>query len=172
MKEFGLQPDDPGTSIHAKHLQLGTSISDQETSMGQHVALILDVRLSDRVHVYAPGVKGYVPIDWELAPSAGIKAGPVRYPKSQILRLEAIQESVPVYEGEFRLSRNVTIGSVQAVTPLLDAHGNLTIAGTFRYQACDDQKCFLPETVPVRWIVHFRPLDRERVPEDMQQNEH
>ena len=172
MKEFGLQPDEPGPSIRAKHLQLDTSISDHEASMGQHVALILGVKLADRVHVYAPGVQGYIPIDWELAPSPGIEAGQAKYPESKILRLEAIRESVPVYEGEFRIVRDVTIGSDQAVKPMLDARGDLIIDGTFRYQACDDQECFLPETVPVHWTVHFRPLDRIRVPEDLSRGAH
>ncbi len=168
MKTFGLEPDQRPTSINAKHLQLGASTSDAEASMGQHVALILNVKLADRVHVYAPGVQGYIPIDWELAPSAAIKAGPAKYPASKILRLEAIQESVPVYEGEFRVVRDVTIGNDAAVKPMLGAQGDLTIDGTFRYQACDDRKCFLPETVPLRWTVHFQSLDRVRVPGDMQ----
>lgn len=78
---------------------------------------------------------------------------------------------MPVYEGQFRLVREVTIGSDQAVMPMLDGQGDLTIAGTFRYQACDEQKCFLPETVPVRWTIQFRRLDRVRVPEGMQRKE-
>ncbi len=168
MKEFGLQPDEPPISINAKHVQLGAITSDREASVGQRLGLILDVKLGDRVHVYAPGVRGYIPIDWELAPSAAINAGPAEYPESKILRLKAIHESVPVYEGEFRLIREVTIGSDQAVRAALDGQGDLTIEGTFRYQACDDQKCFVPENVPIRWTVHFQPLDRARAPAEMQ----
>ena len=136
--------------------------------MGQHVMLMLDVKLADRVHVYAPGVTGYIPIDWEIDSSAAVKAGPAKYPASKILRLAAIQESVPVYEGQFRLAREITIGNEQAVRPMLDAQGDLTVSGTFRYQACDDQRCFVPETVPVQWTIHFQPLDRTRVPLDLQ----
>jgi len=172
MKQFGLQPEEPRVSIDAKHLQLVTSTSDHEPAVGQQVALILDVKLGNRVHVYAPGVKGYIPIDWEIAWSAGIKAGPAQYPVSKILRLKVIQESVPVYEGEFRLIRDVTIGSDQAVRPLLDAQSDLTISGTFRYQACDDQECFLPESIPIHWTIHVPPLDRERVPVDIQRKQH
>lgn len=168
MKQFGLQPDESGISTHAKHLQLSTTSSDHEASAGQHIALILDANLGNRVHVYAPGVQGYIPIDWELTPSPAIKTGPTKYPESKVLHLKAIGESVPVYEDEFRLVREVTIGSDKAVAAMLDRQGDLTIAGTFRYQACDDQKCFLPETVPLRWTIHIRPLDSVRVPEDIQ----
>ncbi len=168
MKEFGLHPDEGRISNHAKHVALVASTSDRDASMGHHLALILDVNLQDRVHVYAPGVKNYIPIKWDIDSSAGLVAGPAKYPPSKILRLQAIEESVPVYEREFRLEREVKIGTEQEVKPLLDSAGNLTISGTFRYQACDDEKCFLPETVPVHWTVHFEPLNRERVPASMQ----
>lgn len=52
-------------------------------SAGQHIALILDAKLGDGVHVYAPGVQGYIPIDWELTPSSAIKAEQGQYPESR-----------------------------------------------------------------------------------------
>ncbi len=171
MKQFGLHPDQDRVSINAKHVELDASTSDRQASAGQHIALILDVKLQNRVHVYAPGVKNYIPIDWEIVQSAGIETGPAKYPESKILRLQAIHESVPVYQGEFRLVRNLTIGNDQDVKPLLDSQGNLTINGTFRYQACDDQRCFVPETVPVHWTIHVNPLDRARVPFDLRRKE-
>ncbi len=44
--------------------------------MGQHMAVVLDVKLPNRVHVYAPGVKGYIPVDWKPDDSAAIKSAP------------------------------------------------------------------------------------------------
>jgi hypothetical protein len=41
----------------------------------------------------------------------------------------------------------------------------LQIQGEFRYQACDDKLCFLPESIPVKWEVQVKPLDRQRAPE-------
>ncbi len=167
MKQFGLRAE-PTATVTAKHAQISTGISDREASMGRHLTLRLDVKLQDHVHVYAPGVQGYIPVDWSIDASDAIKPGPAKYPDSRILRLEAIKESVPVYQGEFWLERDVVIGIDRAVTPLLDSHGDLTITGVFRYQACDDERCYLPESIPVRWTVHYHPLDRTRVPEDMQ----
>lgn len=170
MKQFGLQPGEPPVFRNAKHVQVGTSTSDSDVSMGQHLSLMLDVKLADRVHVYAPGVKGYIPIDWQLDQSPAFKPDPARYPESTILGLDAIQESVPVYQGEFRLVQDITIADEHAVGALLNPAGDLTIGGTFRYQACDDQKCYLPETVPLSWTLHYHRLDRERVPLEMQRS--
>ena len=81
------------------------------------------------------------------------------------MRLEAIHETVPVYERQFRLLDTITLGGAQQIEPLLDANRNLTIQGDLRYQACDDHECFVPETVRLKWTVHVLPFDRTRVPD-------
>ena len=62
----------------------------------------------------------------------------------------------------------VTLGNAQAVEPMLDGNRELTIDGSFRYQACDDRECFPPESVALRWKVKVQPFDRTRVPEELQ----
>jgi hypothetical protein len=57
---------------------------------------------------------------------------------------------VPVYQGAFRLVRDVTIARDAAVRPLLDAEGKLVIEGALKYQTGDDKVCYPPESVPVR----------------------
>ena len=38
----------------------------------------------------------------------------------------------------------------------------LTIKGVLSYQACDDNVCFTPQSVPFKWTVTLRGLDRDR----------
>ena len=45
--------------------------------------------------------------------------------------------------------------------------GPATIAGVFRYQACDDRMCYVPRSVPLKWTFQVTPLDSERVPENL-----
>jgi len=110
--------------------------------------------------VYAPGVQGYLPVDLAITAKPEVSVHPAVYPESKMLRLPAIDETVPVYAGRFRVLRKVTIG--KSVQP-----GSLTIEGSFRYQACDDTKCYIPETVPVAWSLKVEPHDRERAPADI-----
>jgi hypothetical protein len=84
------------------------------------------------------------------------------------MTLPAIHETVPVYEGRFRVIETITIGNAQELQPLLDADRSLAIEGAFRYQACDDHECFVPETVPLKWMVKVLPFDRTRVPAGIQ----
>jgi hypothetical protein len=85
-----------------------------------------------------------------------------------MVRLEAIKETAPVFEGAFRLMRDVTIARDAVLKPLLDTDGNLTIEGALKYQACDEKLCYPPETIPVRWILQVEAHDRERAPAELQ----
>jgi len=168
MREFGIEPATSHTSISAKHLSLSASATTDTAHMGHHVSLVLDVALPPHVHVYAPGVKGYIPVDWKQTDTQAAKSASAVFPPAKILLLPAINEKAPVFEGTFRITREVTFGSDKDIAPLVDKSGNLTLQGTFRYQACDDEKCFLPETLPVNWTFHFEPLDRTRAPQELQ----
>ena len=75
---------------------------------------------------------------------------------------------MPVYRGHLRLAQDVVIGPEAEVKPKLDAHDEMVLAGSLRYQACDDRECYIPETVPLQWTFNFEPLDRERVPAELQ----
>jgi hypothetical protein len=78
------------------------------------------------------------------------------------MELKAIGERQPVYTGEVRLLRDITVGSPAEVQKLRQPDGTIRITGSFRYQACDDKQCFLPETVPVAWTVSYEEFDRQR----------
>ncbi len=84
-----------------------------------------------------------------------------------IIQVEAIHETVPVYDRQFRLLDTITLGSAQQIEALLDGNRDLTIQGELRYQACDDRECFVPETVRLKWKIHVLPFDRTRAPEPL-----
>jgi hypothetical protein len=84
------------------------------------------------------------------------------------LHLKAIGETASVYRGRVRIAREITFGPENAVRPLVTPAGELILKGSLRYQACDDRKCYVPETVPLEWRFHFEGLDRERVPTSLQ----
>jgi hypothetical protein len=120
------------------------------------------------MHVYAPGVEGYIPIDWKMKESDAATAHPANYPPSEKLHLAAIDETVPVYRDHFRLTRDITIGPDAKVRPALDASGKFTVEGTLRYQACDDRVCYIPQELTVKWTLQYAEFDRQRVPAELQ----
>ncbi len=127
--------------VSGRQAQVTTSASASVVHAGDTITLTLDVELKPGVHIYAPGAEGYIPISWTLDDSTAYKTGAVELPEARKLYLQAIDETVPAYEGRIRISRKVTIA----------APGPLNIDGFLRYQACDDQMCYKPEKLPLHW---------------------
>lgn len=158
-------------NVEAQHLRLTLAQSDRSVIPGGRVSLIADIELPPDVHVYSPGVQGYKPIQLRLQGLSGIELQPVAYPSAKVLYLEAIQEHVPVFEGNFRITEDVTVTPSKpsdAVRSLVSAKRTISIAGELRYQACDKTVCYPPAAVPVRWELQILPLDLTRSPKDIQ----
>ncbi|MGB8543564.1 MAG: protein-disulfide reductase DsbD domain-containing protein [Candidatus Acidiferrales bacterium] len=154
--------------MDAPHLQVALEQSDSTGVPGTRVTLAAEVRLPADVHVYAPGAKGYKPVQLALDPTGGLQFKPAVYPDSKILYLPAIKESVPVFEGTFRISQDVQVSTSSEFWGSLGKDGKLfTISGKLEYQACDKTTCFVPTSVPVKWQLQVMPLDRTRAPEDI-----
>ncbi len=113
---------------------------------------------------------GYKPIQLVLHPSGGIKTAPVSYPSPKILYLEAIKEQVPVFEGKFRITQDVTLPFSKGgdgFRAVFSAGKAVSIAGELQYQACDQTICYPPTSVPVKWELKVEPLDLKRSPGDI-----
>ncbi len=165
---FGALAPDSSRTLEAKHVSLTTAASTPVARPGHRILLSLELSLGPKMHVYAPGVTGYLPIDWKLEETGAAKAFPFQYPPAQKVRLKVINETALVYRGRVRITREITFGQESAVKPLLSPSGELVLKGSLRYQACDDRQCYLPETAPLEWRFHFEGMERERVPAELQ----
>lgn len=165
--QFGARPADARSEVEGKQLKLTAAASNSLVAAGQRVSLVLDIEMRPNMHVYAPGVEGYIPIDWKMKESDAAVAHEVSYPPSVKLHLAAIDETVPVYRDRFRLTRDITIGQDAKLRPALDASGKFTVEGTLRYQACDDRVCYIPQEVVVKWTFEYAEFDRVRAPVEL-----
>jgi hypothetical protein len=77
-----------------------------------------------------------------------------------MLHLDAIDETVPVYEGKVRILQGVTI-SPRYREPEIE------ISARFSYQACDDRIRYPPTKVPIQFTLEVREHDSERSPEHL-----
>jgi hypothetical protein len=161
-------------NVEAPHLRLTLEQSDRSVIPGGRVSLIAEIELPPNVHVYSPGVQGYKPIQLKLHELSGIEFQPVSYPRSKTLYLEAIKEHVPVFDGRFRVSQDVTVTpsrAKDAVRALVAAEREISITGDLTYQACDQTICYPPTSVPVKWQLQVVPLDLKRSPTAIQHKE-
>jgi hypothetical protein len=157
-------------NVEAPHLGLTLAQSDRDVVMGSRVTLIAEISLPPDVHVYSPGVKGYKPIELSLKPSGGLTFGSARYPASKTLYQEAIHEQVPVFEGKFRITQDITVPFSKASAAfgaVFSSGKTVSIEGELKYQACDKTICYPPTSVPVKWELKVHSLDLHRSPGDI-----
>ncbi len=140
--QFRWTPPDP-VEVEGKQLTATIGASNSTVAPGQRVALTLDIQLQPSMHVYAPGVEGYIPIDWNMQDSGAVQVRAAVFPRAEKLYLKAIDETVPAYRDHFRLIRDLTIGA--------GAAGRFMVDGSLRYQACDDRVCYIPQTLALHW---------------------
>lgn len=158
----------PHESLTTRHLKVSTSATAKIVRGGQKVALLLDIELAKKMHVYAQGAVGYRPIDWRHRPSPAIRvSGKPVYPTPRTLYLKPIQEKAPIHDGAFRSSIEITFANQKTLQSAANAEGEISIEGDFYYQACDDKVCYTPQIVPLRWKFRFEGHDGERAPKEL-----
>ena len=164
-KLFPELTEEVSQNVEAPHLRLTLTQSDRLVVPGSRITLAAEIELPPDVHVYAPGVKGYKPIQLALRPLSGIELSAATYPGSKVLFLETIHESVPVFDGKFRITQDVTVvpsKTQDVVRSLVSAQKTISITGELKYQACDKAICYPPTSVPVKWQLRILPLDLKR----------
>jgi hypothetical protein len=135
-----------------------TAFPSQETLSGGHrIFLLADFELYDKVHLYAPG-SSYRAVDIKIADNPALLAGELGLPEPEMIYLEAINETVPVYHGKVRVNREVTL------SPHYQGSA-ITIDAILEYQTCDDELCYPPDRMPISFELEVVALDRVRAPE-------
>ncbi len=160
---FGWMPPEPTREVQGKQLTATLGASNSTVAPGQRIALTLDIDLEPNMHVYAPGVEGYIPIDWKMQDSDTAQVHAPEFPRAEKLYLKAIDETVPAFRSHFRLTRDITIPSEEKLQPAVDTSGHFAVDGTLRYQACDDRVCYIPQSLPLKWTFVYQALDTQRV---------
>lgn len=167
VRQFGSDFDpgfgSPHTTTATDHLRLSAWAGEKVVRGGQRVTLALDLELPPKMHVYAPGAQGYIPVTWRITNPPG-KLTDAAWPESRMMFLPAIQERVPVFEYRVRVYRSITLAEEAELRKLVNGRGEFPIEGSFRYQACDDRICYLPQDIPLRWTLILESHDKERAP--------
>ena len=118
-------------------------------------ALALDVRVRDGWHINAhdPSQAYLIPTELTVEPQPGVTVAAIDYPDAVVRSLRfAPGELLRLYEG--RITIGVHLNGVAA--------GSLV--GRLRYQACNDETCLPPRTVPVTFAFAGVPSNVQTAP--------
>ena len=137
--------------------------SNTTVFVGTRFSIAVDVEPGPDMHVYAPGAEtlGYRVIGLNLTPSSHLRFEPVEFPESEIYHFEPLDEYVPVYLRPFTLLQEVVVEASVAAASALEDIDTLTLTGSFDYQACDDEFCFNPVSVPLTFTLDLEAHDNQ-----------
>jgi DsbC/DsbD-like thiol-disulfide interchange protein len=161
LTRLGLDAGGDVREIASAQAKLRISASDATAAPGERLTLRIEVTPGPRMHVYAPGQQGYIPIALTLASTPDVSAvHPMVYPEPGTYYFAPLKETVKVYERPFRLIQDVTLSLTPSMRQRAAAGGTLRLTGSLEYQACDDKVCYRPQTVAVEWTLKLVPLGR------------
>jgi hypothetical protein len=163
MARLGAGIDAPATKISSPQIEITSFATDQIVAPGSHFSLVIDVHPAPGIHVYAPGVTGYKPIALTIEPQRWLVVRSAQYPASEDYYFKPLDEHVAVFQRPFRIVQDIALDASPEAQAALKDVTLLTLSGTLAYQACDDKICFSPQSVPLKWALNVRQLDRERV---------
>jgi len=146
------------------HLKFTAYPSDPYVTLGSRFSVAVAVEPNPDIHVYAPGAEtmGYRVVSLNLRPVPHVRFEPVKFPESEIYYFEPLDERVPAYQRPFTLLQEVIVDATNEAEEALSQREALTLSGTFDYQACDDELCYEPVSLPVSFTLDLRLLERAR----------
>ena len=151
-----------GTKISSGQLDVVTYPSESAIAPGNRFSIALDVTPHAGMHVYAPGAKNYRVIALNIVTQPFVRVLPAKYPASQIYSFKPLNERVPVYQKPFTLVQEVVLEGAPQAQAAFRGKDSITLSGTLEYQACDDNICYNPTSLPLSWTLTLRPLVLER----------
>ena len=146
-------PADPRVVSRATpHLTFTGTISSAAVTPDARMSITFDVVPKKGMYVFAPGTH-YRPVAIRLDTGSLLRVHGSKYPKPTRFVFKPLKEEVLVYDAPFRLALTVVAGDAETLRSQLRGRAQMTIKGTFDYQACDDSVCYEPASVPVQWIL-------------------
>ena len=124
------------------------SLAPDKIKKGRVVRASVTMDIPAGLHVQSskPLDKFLIATKLDVETPAGMKVGPISYPRALMRKLKFSKGMVAVYEGKSVVRFNVTV-------PQNYSGGSGEIKGKLRFQACDDESCFPPVTREVKmWL--------------------
>jgi hypothetical protein len=130
------------------NISVNGSLTSDKVRRGQTVrgTVTMDIPSGYHTHSNRPLEKFLIATILQFETPAGVRVGPVSYPRPLLRTFKFSKSKVSVFEGRATMRFNVTIPP--------NYNGNSAeVKGRLRFQSCNDELCFRPETREVKmWI--------------------
>ena len=123
------------------NISINGSIAPGKVARGRtaRATVVLTIPRGFHVHSNKPLEKFLIATQLQVDATNGLRVGPVSYPRALLRNLKFSRKQVAVYEGRVTMRFNITV-------PANFSTGTAEIKAKVRYQSCDDEVCFPPQT--------------------------
>lgn len=109
-------------------------------------AVVAEVASGYHINAHHPTLEYLIPTELELRPASHVVVKKTFYPKGRLVKFSFSDSPLSVYEGTVRVG--VLLAVARGAPP-----GEYSLEGRLHYQACNDQACLAPASVPVAFKV-------------------
>src|SRR6478672_6649057 len=132
----------------APNIVVTATSSAQSVQGGRRVqaTVVMDIPSGFHVNSNRPLEKFLIPTQLKIDAPKGLRLGPVSYPRAVLRNFKFSKNRVSVYEGRATMRFNVTV-------PANFSTGSTELKAHLRYQSCNDEVCFPPQSRDVSlWL--------------------
>jgi thioredoxin:protein disulfide reductase len=128
----------------APNIAVTGQLANNSVRRGRSVqaTLVMDIPSGFHVNSSKPLEKFLVPTQLQVEAPKGIRVGPINYPRAVLRSFKFSKSKVSVYEGRATMRFNVTV-------PAGYSSGSAELKARLRYQSCNEESCFPPQTKEV-----------------------
>lgn len=152
--QSGFQQQSPMPSSSGDLVSVSARVSKRPVKGGDDVEAALLVRIAEGWHVNAhePLQEFLIGTSLDMEPHGSFVISDIQYPEAELAAFDFADEKLAVFEGEVPIFLSIrTSDSAPA--------GTDSLHGTLRVQACNDQVCLRPSTVPVSIPIELTGAD-------------
>ena len=123
------------------HINVSASLSQNKVGRGRTVraTVTMDIPRGYHVNSNRPLEKFLIPTTLKVDEPDAIRSGPIAYPRAVVRKFKFSKNNVSVYEGRAIMRFNITV-------PPGTSTGSKEVKLNVRYQSCNDEVCFPPQT--------------------------
>lgn len=109
-------------------------------------SIVMDVPSGYHIHSNRPLEKFLIATQVQIEAPKGVRVGPVLYPRALLRSLKFSKNKVSVFEGRTTIRFNATV-------PRNYEGNSAELKARVRFQSCNDDLCFPPQTKEVKmWV--------------------
>ena len=123
------------------NINVSGSVSGDSVRRGRsaQAVVVMDIPSGFHVHSNRPLEKFLIATQLQIEAPNGVRVGSVIYPRPILRSLKFSKNRVAVFEGRTTMRFNVTV-------PANFGSDSTQLKAKLRYQSCNDELCFKPET--------------------------